>query len=37
VIHPTISEVMAHAFANLEHPYHHREEEAEKQQKSSGL
>jgi len=37
VIHPTISEVMAHAFANLEHPYHHREEEVEEQQKSSGL
>jgi hypothetical protein len=26
VIHPTISEVIAHAFANLEHPHHHAEE-----------
>ncbi len=26
IIHPTISEVMAQAFANLEHPYHHEEE-----------
>lgn len=28
IIHPTISEVMAQAFANLEHPYHHEEEAA---------
>ena len=26
IIHPTISEVMAQAFANLEHPYHHEQE-----------
>ncbi len=25
IIHPTISEVMAQAFSNLEHPYHHEE------------
>jgi mycothione reductase len=31
IIHPTISEVMAQAFANLEHPYHHKQEEKEEQ------
>jgi mycothione reductase len=31
IIHPTISEVMAQAFSNLEHPYHHKQEEKEEQ------
>lgn len=28
IIHPTISEVIAQAFSNLEHPYHHEKEAA---------